>query len=184
MSTISGKFVGPEEIRAALTDVAAEVKRDKLRAVLVGGCALQLYGSTRLTVDVDLAADRYPDPLGALPAQGVLTFGGIKTITKSGVPVDFIVRDDQYAPLYEAAIDAARRITGVPVPVATLPYLGAMKLASGRLKDIQDLEFILRETDVSYKKLRALVVEYLDEFEAEALDSLKSTIDWQKAKKP
>lgn len=183
MSTVRRKFLDPARINAALKEVATETARDGLRVALVGGIALQLYGSPRLTADVDVAASGYPNPSGALPAHGVLSFGGIKTAASNGVPVDLIVRDDQRTALYDEAIDKARRFSGVPVPVVTLPYLGAMKLAAGRAKDLQDLEFMLAATDVSYKKLRAVVTKHLGEFDADELDNIKRAIDWQKRKK-
>jgi hypothetical protein len=183
MSAVQGKFLDPVRINFALKEVAAETKRDGLRVALVGGVALQLYGSPRLTADIDVAASGYPNPTGALPAHGVLSFGGVKTAASNGVPVDLIVRDDQRAALYDDAIDNARRFSGVPVPVATLPYLGAMKLAAGRAKDLQDLEFMLTATDVSYKKLRAVITKHLGEFDADELDNIKRAIDWQKGKK-
>jgi hypothetical protein len=183
VSTVQGKFLDPARINSALKEVAAETKRDGLRVALVGGVALQLYGSPRLTTDLDVAADGYPNPAGALPTHGVLSFGGIKTSASNGVPVDLIVRDDQRTSLYDDAINNARRFSGVPVPVATLPYLGAMKLAAGRSKDLQDLNFMLTDTDVSYKKLRAVVTKYLGEFDADELDNLKRAIVWQRGKK-
>lgn len=173
MST-SGKrvlFLDPAKIEAALEIAASVAKAEQLRVALVGGVALQLYGSDRFTADVDIAADRYPTKV---TTEGVLSFGGIMT-RLADVPVDFIVRDDHYADLYDAAVDHARRVPGVPLPVATLPYLGAMKMAAGRGKDLQDLGFILTRSGVNYKTLRNVVVEHLGPYAGDELDALRAT---------
>jgi hypothetical protein len=49
-----------------------------VRIALLGGFALQQYGSDRLTGDIDIAA---PEVLDGLPAGKALTFGGVQTTT-------------------------------------------------------------------------------------------------------
>lgn len=180
--TVQPKFLDPARVNAALSEVATATRKDGVRVALIGGVALQLYGSDRFTTDLDVVASGYPDPNGSLPTKGVLTFGGIQSEASNGVPVDLIIRDDERTDLYDAALENAQRLPGVPVPVVTLPYLGAMKLASGRAKDIQDLEFILRSNPKMFKQIRKLVTKYLGDFEAEELDSIKTTIDWKEGK--
>ena len=104
-----------------------------------------------------------------------MSFGGIKTTAKSGAPVDYIVRDDAEADLYDAALDAAETVPGVPVPVVTIPYLGAIKLAAGRGKDVQDLEFLLRAHPASFKAMRAVVAKYVGDYAVGDLDAHRST---------
>jgi hypothetical protein len=181
-TAVQPKFLDPARVNTALSEVATATRKDGVRVALVGGVALQLYGSDRFTTDLDVVASGYPDPNGALPTKGVLTFGGVQSEASNGVPVDLIIRDDERTDLYDAALENAQRVPGVPVPVVTLPYLGAMKLASGRAKDIQDLEFILRSNPKLFKQIRKLVTKYLGEFEAEELDSIKSTVDWKEGK--
>ena len=132
---------------------------------------MQIYGSDRLTADVDLLASGYPE----VTREGILSFGGIKTIAKNGAPVDYIVRDDAEMGLYDAALDAARVVTGIPVPVVTVPYLGAIKLAAGRGKDVQDLEFLLREHPASFKAMRALVAKHIGDYAVDDLDGYQAT---------
>lgn len=181
-TTVQAKFLDPARVNAALSEVATVTRKDGVRVALLGGVALQLYGSDRFTTDLDVVASGYPDPNGPLPTKGVLTFGGVQSEASNGVPVDLIIRDDERAELYDAALENAQRIAGVPIPVVTLPYLGAMKLASGRAKDIQDLEFILRSNPKIYNQIKKLVRKYLGEFEVEELESIKNTIEWKEGK--
>lgn len=181
-TTVQAKFLDPARVNAALAEVATVTRKDGVRVALLGGVALQLYGSDRFTTDLDVVASGYPDPNGPLPTKGVLTFGGVQSEASNGVPVDLIIRDDERAELYDAALENAKPVAGVPIPVVTLPYLGAMKLASGRAKDIQDLEFILRSNPKIYNQIKKLVRKYLGEFEVEELESIKNTIDWKEGK--
>lgn len=173
----SSRFLDPAKIDAAIAEVATLAKQQGVRVALIGGCALQLHGSDRFTADVDFVATEH---LTALPVNRTLTFGGAATVTSTGVPVDIVVRDDQYEDLYAAAVDAAERIPNIPVLVVTLPYLGAMKLAAGRGKDMQDLAFILLDTNVDYVKLRAVVTKHLGPYAADELDAYKRTAAWER----
>lgn len=92
------------------------------------------------------------------------------------------MRTDAVADLYDEALDQARRLPGVSVPVVTLPYLGAMKLEAHRGKDLQDLGFILTETDVNYQKLRAVVVKHLGEDAGDDLDAHALSAKWERRK--
>jgi hypothetical protein len=55
-----------------------------------------------------------------------------------------------------------------------------MKMVAGRGKDAQDLQFILLDSGVSYKKLRSVVAEHLGEYAADELDALKQTAAWER----
>ena len=165
------KFLDASQVTEAIAEAAQIARKQRVRIALAGGCAMQIYGSDRLTADVDLLANVYPD----VTKKGILSFGGIKTVAKNGAPVDYIIRDDAEADLYDAALDAARTVAGVAVPVVTVPYLGAIKLAAGRGKDIQDLEFLLREHAASFKPMRAIVAKHIGDHAADDLDSYQST---------
>jgi len=161
----------------AIAEIATLAHKEGVRVALAGGNAMQLYGSDRLTADVDFVAANF---IMELPRKGTLTFGGTKSKTSNNVPVDLIVRTDEYADLYDEALDHARPISGVPVPVITLPYLGAMKLAAARGKDLQDLRFILVETNVNYQELRSVVVKHLGETAADDLDEYLRAAKWER----
>ena len=165
------KFLDASQITGAIEEAAALAREQSVRIALVGGCAMQIYGSDRLTADVDLIANVYP----GVTRKGILSFGGIKTTAKNGTPVDYIVRDDAEADLYDAALNAARGVPGISVPVVTVPYLGAIKLASGRGKDVQDLEFLLREHPASFKAMRALVAKYIGDYAVDDFDGYQAT---------
>lgn len=173
-------FLSPAEATAAIVEVAALAHKEGVRIALAGGNAMQLYGSDRFTTDVDFVADSF---ITKLPRKGTLTFGGTKSRASNDVPIDLIVRTDQYADLYDEALEHARRLPGVPIPVITLPYLGAMKLEAHRGKDLQDLSFILTESGVDYKKLRSVVVKHLGEDVGEDLDAYQLSAKWEKSKK-
>jgi hypothetical protein len=165
------KFLDASQITGAITEAAALAHKQHLRIALAGGCAMQIYGSDRLTADVDLLASGYPE----VTRKGILSFGGIKTAAKNGTPIDYIVRDDAEMGLYDAALDAARNVPGIPVPVVTIPYLGVIKLAAGRGKDVQDLEFLLRTHPSSFKAMRELVAKHIGDYAVDDLDGHQAT---------
>ena len=170
------KFLDASQITGAIAEAALLARKQHVRIALAGGCAMQIYGSDRLTADIDLLASGYPE----VPREGILSFGGIKTSAKNGAPVDYIVRDDAEMDLYDAALDGARLVPGVPVPVVTVPYLGAIKLAAGRGKDVQDLEFLLRAHPSAFKAMRALVAKYIGDYAVDDLDGHQATATLKK----
>lgn len=122
--------------------------------VRVGGAAMIYYGNPRLTVDVDVLAERQiyvregmigvdAQP-GGVPCGPLLPFGGQQLVTEAGVQLDWIVRDDEYAPLYAAAFLAARDGRD-GYRVVTPEYLVVMKLATGQLRDEDDLRWLLQQ---------------------------------------
>jgi hypothetical protein len=173
------QFLDPAKALAAIKEVAELANKAGVRVALAGGNAMQLYGSDRLTADVDVVS---AEILMSLPRLGALTFGGTKSKASNGVPVDVIVRTDDRAALYDEALDHAQQLPGIPIPVITLPYLGTMKLAAHRGKDLQDLNFILVKTNVNYKKLREVVVKHLGEDAADDLDAYQLAAAWEHKK--
>lgn len=130
---------------------------------------MAMYGSPRLTHDVDFIADTTAGIVGApLRRVGGLIFGG--AACKLGkIPVDIIVRSDGYAALYDAALDNAGLVGGVRV--VTAPYLAAMKMAAHRDKDTVDLMWLLRHGIPDLVATRCIVCEYLGgQFAAEEFD--------------
>jgi hypothetical protein len=171
------QFLDPAKITAVIAEVAVVSKAGAVKIALAGGCALQLYGSDRFTQDVDLIANGY---LPKLRRKSDLTFGGTRSVASNGVSIDVIVRNDDYQDLYDDALFAAQRMAGVAIPVVTLPYLGAMKMVAGRGKDQQDLAWILTDSGVSYKELRALVKKHLGPYAADELDQVRKTAVWER----
>lgn len=175
------KFLSPEVLAAALRQVAQVAKEEGVRVALVGGYALQFYGSQRLTADLDLVAER---ALEGLPADRQLSFGGVGVTAKNGTVVDLIVRDDDYAKLYEAALDHAAAHRKVATPIVLPEYLAAMKLASGRGKDELDLEFLILSVLDTAGRVRArkVVKKTMGAYAAQEFDRVVEETEWKASK--
>jgi hypothetical protein len=138
-----------------------------------------MHGSPRLTGDVDFAAER---PLETMPIVGHLSFGGVKTVTSENVPVDLVVRDDEYKALYEEALeDAVAHVKG-HMPIVRPEYLAAMKMASGRPGDMADLEFLIGENVVDVGLMRTIVRQHLGPYAARELDQIELIARWRKSR--
>lgn len=143
-------------------------------AVLVGGFALCLYGSSRLTSDIDTIVDRVPD---GFEDATRLSFGGVRARI-DGVPVDFIERDDDAEQLYREAHARALRMPGVPLSVARPEYLLAMKMFAGRKKDEADIEWMLCKKIVDRPLAEQIVRKFLGVLAAKDLRQLFDLADW------
>lgn len=172
------RFLDSHEIERGIDEVAQLAREQNVRVVLIGGAMLQLLGSDRLTKDVDFAAD---DMVEGIEILGQLDFGGVSGKTPSGVPVDLVVRNDKYERLYEASMDHAARVEGVPIPVVTPEFMIAMKMAAGRPKDDVDLEFLLLNSDAdTLYKARVVVERFLGPYAVDDLDRLRDEAEWQR----
>jgi hypothetical protein len=169
------KFLNPGDIEEAIEEIAAIARRERTDAVLVGGVAMSVYGSDRLTKDVDVACR---DNLRGLKKLKELSFGGVSATSPAGHPVDVIVRSDAYHLLYEAAIENALD-EGLPLPVASPEYLAALKMAAARDKDVLDLETLFRLGVLDVAKTRSIIRQYLGEYAAREWDSLISEFEWK-----
>jgi hypothetical protein len=140
-----------------------------VRFVLIGGLAAQVHGSPSLTGDVDICFAIDKDNLGRL-ARAVQVLGAVRrelppgvhapldarslragdvfTLTTRHGDLDLLAHPDpglDFETLAERSIEA--ELLGVPVMVASLDDLMAMKRAAGRPKDRIELEILgaLRE---------------------------------------
>ena len=117
---------------------------------LCGGIALQVYGSPRLTKDIDFIASKNLP----LQASRQLSFGGeryeIQT-SKKIVAVDWIKRFDDWKDLYQAALQDAIVVNNVPI--ITPEWLVILKYCAGRFKDQEDAVFLLREKGLVNRRL-------------------------------
>lgn len=108
---------------------------------LCGGIAVNLYGFTRATKDVDFLADELLD----LEAERELSFGGESYSYDLGrrvVPVDWIVRNDEQQAVYQSALEDAVSLGSLRV--ITPEWLVIIKQLVGRGKDELDLLWLLR----------------------------------------
>lgn len=127
---------------SALEQVAGTADKENAEWALVGGIAMHIYGSNRMTSDVDVISERTL----SLIAERPLGFGGERYRSKVGdkdVAVDWIVRNDEAKPFYVNALRDAVKIAGVPI--ITPEWLVILKYLAGRFKDQQDAVFLLKK---------------------------------------
>jgi hypothetical protein len=170
------KFLNPDDIENTIAEIAKISIQTGIETVLIGGIAMSVYGSDRLTKDVDVACREY---LPGLKKLRELSFGGISTKSPSGHPVDIIVRNDAYHSLYVAAIENARD-EGLALPVVSPEYLAVLKMAASRDKDMLDLETLFQLEAIDIKKTRSIIEKYLGEYAAREWDSLISKFEWKR----
>ena len=135
----------------AVQIVGAMADAEQTAWALVGGIAMHLYGSPRLTKDVDLIADK----ILSLKAEGQLSFGGehyTVTIKDRGIPIDWIVRRDKWREFYHHALQEA-----VQLPsgwrIITPEWLLVLKYVAGRHKDELDMLWLLQQKDLVNRRL-------------------------------
>ena len=115
--------------------------REEIEWALAGGLAMHLYGSPRLTKDVDIIASR---DLSLTP-QHRLGFGGSSytlQVGKYSVQIDWIVRNDGYQKYYRAALKDAIELSN-GLRLVKPEWLVILKINAGRQKDLDDIVFLL-----------------------------------------
>jgi hypothetical protein len=177
MTYTKNKFLAPEKLDQAAQQIAALAKNEGASVALIGGYALQLYGSDRLTGDIDVIGDHRAENM--LPRGKPLSFGRVQTRAPNGVPVDLVVRDDVYAGLYEEALNKAARMRGVPMLVARPEHIAAMKLAAGRARDMADLEWLILTGTTDAKKTHVVFRRTLGAYAAQEWDRLVEEVKWR-----
>lgn len=140
--------------RTHLAEVAALLSSEGARFVLFGAMAMQLWGTTRATRDIDILIEPTVDNarrvLAALARAGGGLASDILAEEVANAPVTVIgdaPRVDVFTVAWsvhhrEAAADAVVfEIEGVPIPTASLEHLIASK-RTGRLQDAADIEVL------------------------------------------
>lgn len=132
-------------------------EKENIEWALIGGIAMYLYGSPRLTKDVDIIGSNYV----SLKPNAPLSFGGNNYIVEVGkykVAVDWIVRNDGYAKYYCAALtDAVVFPSGIKL--ISPEWLVILKMFAGRQKDYDDAVFLLKEKDlVNRPKVKEIII--------------------------
>jgi hypothetical protein len=114
---------------------------EQIEWAIAGGIAMYLYGSPRLTKDVDIIAAK----VLSLAPDAPLNIGGASYTVKVGkykVTVDWIVRSDGYEKYYKAALTEA-----ISMPdgyrLISPEWLVILKMFAGRQKDYDDAVFLL-----------------------------------------
>jgi hypothetical protein len=170
------RFLDPETLEEAASEVSELARDEHVRVALIGGYALQLYGSPRLTGDIDVAAE---DEIEALPQGKTLSFGGFQSTAPNGTPVDLVLRDDDYTGLYEEAIRESVRMQDVAMPVARLEHIAAMKMVAGRARDDADLEWIILSGEADLSEARAIIRRHLGPYAAQEWEQLVDETKWR-----
>ena len=151
------------------------MNRHGVRYVVIGGIAAQLRDlPVPATVDIDvtpardhpnlerlanafeeleaglLSADEGGTWFPRIPVEGWAQYDTVHLMTNRG-PFDIVFAPDGAAHGYDDLADAAERITldGEPVLVITTTTWEALKLASGRAKDLEHLDRYYERRDKS-----------------------------------
>lgn len=165
------------ELAEAAQDTVRHARKNGVKIALLGGYALQLYGSPRFTSDLDFVVSE-PTSLEHEVVEE-LTFGGVAIQAFNDVPVDLICRSDDYAALYQAALDTAHGRPVIGFDVVTKPFLAAMKMASGRAKDHADLEWLIVDGDLDIPEARIVIKTFLGAYAAREFDELVMVSKWK-----
>lgn len=152
------QMIDTETGLAALDKIAEIAEKQAVEWALVGGVAMHLYGSSRLTKDVDVIASAILD----LASEKNLGFGGKRFQVKIGtkeVPVDWIVRNDTARKFYEQALKQAHKLSN-GLPIITPEWMVILKYIAGRFKDQQDAVFLLKQKNlVNRKTIKKYIIE-------------------------
>jgi hypothetical protein len=127
----------------AAQKVGALADQAEIEWALAGGLAMHLYGSQRLTKDVDIIASQ---DLSLTPRHR-LSFGGSSYLLQVGkyeVPIDWIVRSDGYQKYYRAALKGAVKLPN-GLRIVMPEWLVILKLNAGRQRDFDDIVFLLKQ---------------------------------------
>ncbi|MBL8186753.1 MAG: hypothetical protein JNK38_02025 [Acidobacteria bacterium] len=120
--------------------------QEEVEWAVAGGLAMYFYGSPRLTKDVDIIASKNL----SLTPQHKLGFGGSSYTLQVGkyeVQIDWIVRNDGYQKYYRAALKEAVNIPN-GLRTITPEWLVILKINAGRQKDLDDVVFLLRQSNL------------------------------------
>ena len=128
---------------SAVKELAKVAEKEGVEWALAGGIAMHLYGSSRLTKDVDVISLKRL----SLKAVRPIGFGGESyevSVGKKKINVDWIVREDNYRGYYVQALkDAATLKNGLRI--ITPEWLAILKYIAGREKDLSDIVFLLKK---------------------------------------
>ena len=150
-----------ESAKQAIEAVAELAAEHGIDWALAGGLAMILYGSDRLTKDVDIIATRLlPEKF---KVEGTLRQGGqryaIET-TKRITSVDWIIRNDGFRAMFQEALSEAANIGGIPV--LTPEWLVILKFIAGRSKDQEDAVFLLsRKGLVDRRSIKEKIIKHI-----------------------
>ncbi len=128
---------------SAVKKLAEIAAKENIEWALAGGIAMHLYGSPRMTKDVDVISTKRL----SLESVRPIGFGGESyevAVGKKKIQVDWIVREDNYRGYYvQALMDATELKNGMRL--ITAEWLAILKYIAGREKDLDDIVYLLRK---------------------------------------
>lgn len=158
LRTSSNSMIATDAGLEAARRLGVRAEKDNIEWALVGGIAMHLYGSPRLTKDVDVIASAVLN----LESSKNLGFGGKRYTVKIEnleVRVDWIVRGDAARKFYESALKEAHKTTS-GFPIVTPEWMVILKYIAGRFKDQQDAVYLLKQKKLVDRRLvRRKIVE-------------------------
>lgn len=171
-------FLDSAQINAGLRELAAA--RPGPLAVM-GGVAGQLYGTRRLTADIDVLA---LSPLAGFPDHGPLALNdtsmcGYSSSTRTGIPLDVLLPGRDLRALAIEAIRAARTTAEVPVPVLRPEHWAAFKLMAARGKDEDDLKAAIQAGLLDTETTRRVIEKHLGLYARQEFDAIVSLARWE-----
>ena len=171
-------FLGPEQIRAALQELA---DRHTGPIAVLGGVAGQLYGTRRLTADLDVLA---LNPLPGFVNQGRLALNdasmyGYSSKTAAGIPLDVLLPGRALRVLAVEAIRGARVHAESPVPVLRAEHWAAFKLMAARGKDEDDLKAAIAAGFLDPAVARPVIEKHLGLYARQEFDAIVSLALWE-----
>jgi hypothetical protein len=178
------KWITPEQIDWAIDLMKAISESQGITAILIGGVAMQSYGSSRFTKDVDFAVDAGFEKPDVLSILGPINFGGVAYIAANGAKIDAILRNDEYTALYEEAL-ANHVTTEDGVPIVTPEYLAAMEFAANEPKHTLDLQWLIKQPGLlDLAKVRNLIYRHVGKFGLEMFERLVDQVELERRRKP
>lgn len=156
MTKLKFDLLDDESAMETIETVGKLADENDINWALAGGLAVILYGSDRLTKDVDIIASKKLP----LKSEGILVQGGerytVKT-SKKVVAVDWITRKDEAKKFYEQALKDAVMIQDTPI--LTPEWLVILKYIAGRFKDQEDAVFLLSKKGlVDRRKIKRMII--------------------------
>jgi len=167
--------------KSLIKRVAAELDRNKIPYMIIGGQAVLLYGEPRLTKDIDITLGVGIEELPvvkksvralrlSIESDNIDDFVRNTMVLpakedKTGIRVDFVFA---FSPFERQAIERAREVIfdGTPVRFASLEDIVILKIVAGRPRDIEDVRTILlKNSGFDRRYIRS----WLEEFD-KALD--------------
>jgi hypothetical protein len=155
------KFISPDQVESFIHLVRESAKAVDAEWALIGGLAMQWYGSPRLTRNCDVISSKHLS-FETLEKVKIIPSGGIIWKNSDGFELSVRVRNDEYKSLFDGALKEAIQEDGMRI--VQPEWLAAMKFACIDEKHTLDLHWILRRESkglVDVKRVEQIVYDYL-----------------------